>query len=477
MLFNSFEFTLFLPIVFCLYWAIFCKDIAARNIFLIVVSYVFYGFWDWRFLLLIAFSSTADYLIGRRMGKEENEDRRKRLLYLSLFVNLGLLCVFKYFGFFAESFADFANLFGWQVNSLTMNVILPVGISFYTFQTLSYTIDVYRKQLEPTEDIFAFFAFVSFFPQLVAGPIERAKNLIPQFLQTVSFSYKQAVDGMRQILWGFFKKVVIADGCAKIVNPIFESYHSYSSLALCMGAIFFAIQIYCDFSGYSDIAIGTAKLFGFTLMKNFDTPYFSTSTTTLWQKWHISLGSWVNDYLHKRVMPKLYRKFNRRGIVYSLILTFGVIGIWHGPNYTYLIFGLLHGIVVGAEFLLTYRRRKWRNSIGTLLYNILGWIFTMLFWLATLILFRSSSINEAYEYLYLIWASPVANLNLAISWLLLMGIVFLFVAEWYTRKHPHPLYVLKNKPMVYNYSIYIFLCLFILIGGVFEKTEFIYFQF
>jgi D-alanyl-lipoteichoic acid acyltransferase DltB (MBOAT superfamily) len=298
MLFNSLDFAIFLPVVFLLYWFVFQKKIKAQNALVALASYVFYGWWDWRFLSLIIFSSVIDYFIGLQLENIKKDRYRSLLLWTSIFVNLGLLGFFKYFNFFIDNFLDAFSFFGYQIPNTSLNIILPVGISFYTFQTLSYTIDVYRKQLKPTKDFVAFTAFVSFFPQLVAGPIERASNLLPQFYKKRKFDYSIAVDGMRQILWGLFKKIVIADNCAKYANEIFNNSGNYSGTTLLLGALFFTFQIYGDFSGYSDIAIGTSRLFGFKLMKNFAFPYFSRDIAEFWRRWHISLSSWFRDYLY-----------------------------------------------------------------------------------------------------------------------------------------------------------------------------------
>ena len=294
MLFNSFDFLFFLPTIFVLYWFVF-KKIQNQNILLLIASYVFYGWWDWRFLILILVSTIVDYFIGLSLQKVENSKRRKHLLWISLVFNLGLLGFFKYFNFFIDNWVEAWATLGVEMHKSSLNIILPVGISFYTFQTLSYSIDVYRRKLEPTKNFIAFASFVSFFPQLVAGPIERATNLLPQFYKKRTFNYEFAVSGMKLILWGLFKKIVIADNCAIYVNEIFGTYEEQSSLTLILGAVYFAFQIYGDFSGYSDIAIGTARLFGFKLMRNFNYPYFSRDIAEFWRRWHISLSTWFRD--------------------------------------------------------------------------------------------------------------------------------------------------------------------------------------
>ncbi|MCB0372161.1 MAG: MBOAT family protein, partial [Muricauda sp.] len=298
MLFNSFEFAVFIPVVFIIYWFLLKKSIKLQNVFLLIASYVFYGWWDWRFLGLILFSSIVDYSIGYYLGKTDRVSTRKTLLAISLTLNLGLLGFFKYFNFFIESFNDTMRFFGNTFDVATLNIILPVGISFYTFQTLSYTIDVYNRKLEPAKDIVSFFTYVSFFPQLVAGPIERATNLLPQFYRKRVFEYDFAVSGLKLILWGLFKKIVIADNAATFANIIFSNTDNYSGSTIFLGVILFSFQIYGDFSGYSDIAIGTSRLFGFKLMRNFAFPYFSRDIAEFWRRWHISLSTWFRDYLY-----------------------------------------------------------------------------------------------------------------------------------------------------------------------------------
>ncbi|CAN0385584.1 unnamed protein product, partial [Scytosiphon promiscuus] len=275
MLFNSIDFAIFLPIVFILYWLATSNSLKLQNFLIVAASYLFYGWWDWRFLSLIMFSTIVDYSVGLGLLKQQNQTKRKILLWISILVNLGFLGFFKYYNFFIDNFISTFSFFGTEIKSNSLNIILPVGISFYTFQTLSYSVDVYKKKLEPTKDFIAFSAFVSFFPQLVAGPIERATHLLPQFYKKRTFDYSQAINGMRQILWGLFKKIVIADNCAEYANLIFNNSADYSGSTLVLGALFFTFQIYCDFSGYSDIAIGTSSLFGFDLMQNFNLPYLS----------------------------------------------------------------------------------------------------------------------------------------------------------------------------------------------------------
>lgn len=329
MLFNSIEFLIFLPVVFGLYWFVFNRNLKTQNILLVVASFVFYGWWDWRFLGLILISSLTDYVIGLGFSRIRDRRQRKGLLLVSVVTNLGLLFIFKYYNFFVENFVAVFTFLGSAPSIETMQVVLPVGISFYTFQTLSYTIDVYQEKLEPTSDVIAFLAFVSFFPQLVAGPIERATNLLPQFLTSRTFSYSGATDGMRQILWGLFKKVVIADNCAGYVDAIFRNSDAYSGSTLLLGAILFAFQIYGDFSGYSDIAMGTGRLFGFRLMQNFAFPYFSRDIAEFWGRWHISLSTWFRDYVY---IPLGGSRGTTATKIRNIFVVFLLSGFWHGAN-------------------------------------------------------------------------------------------------------------------------------------------------
>ena len=341
MLFNSIDFAIFLPVVFILYWFLLNKNVKQQNLLVFIVSYIFYGWWDWRFLSLILFSTIVDYSIGILLSKENNKKKRKLFLWISILVNLGFLGFFKYYNFFLENFVQAFSFFGKQIQPNTLNIILPVGISFYTFQTLSYTIDVYRKKLEPTKYFIVFGSFVSFFPQLVAGPIERATNLLPQFFQLRKFNYLQAVDGMRQILWGLFKKVVIADNAAEFANLYFNNSGSYTGSELALGALFFTFQIYGDFSGYSDIAIGVSRLFGFNLKRNFAFPYFSRDIAEFWRRWHISLSTWFRDYLY---IPLGGSRGGTWMKVRNTFIIFLVSGFWHGANWTFVVWGALNAI-------------------------------------------------------------------------------------------------------------------------------------
>jgi len=476
MLFNSIDFAIFLPIVFAVYWAL-RKHLKAQNFFIAVASYVFYGMWDWRFLFLILFSTAVDYTMGLYIDKNKSKQKRKFFLWISILVNLGFLGYFKYSNFFLESFVDAFTFFGQDVRFRGLEIVLPVGISFYTFQTLSYTIDVYRKKLAPTRDFIAFSAFVSFFPQLVAGPIERATHLLPQFYSKRKFEYRQARDGLYLIIWGLFKKIVIADNCAQYANDIFENYDDYSSPTLILGAIYFAFQIYGDFSGYSDIAIGTSRLFGFDLMRNFAYPYFSRDIAEFWRRWHISLSTWFRDYLY---IPLGGSRGGTWMKVRNTFIIFLVSGFWHGANWTFIVWGALNAIY----FLPLMLRGKNRNHIDIVgenkvfpsikeFYNItITFMMTAFAW----IFFRANSVTHAFLYIEELFTFKFKIDRLVIErfpFEILPLIGLLIGMEWFSRNREHPL---KNSSLAYIKAI--FLVLMILIFGSFsEMQEFIYFQF
>ena len=346
MLFNSLSFALFLPVTFLVYWAVGKHNRKQQNFVLLVASYIFYGMWDWRFLSLIFASSIVDYYVGIQLPNAQTKVRKNLLLALSVVWNLGVLFIFKYYNFFIEGFTELFSLNTEDYVFSSLRVILPVGLSFYTFQTLSYSIDVYRGRFKPTKNLLNFLCFVSFFPQLVAGPIERARNLLPQFEKERNFDFENAKDGLRQILWGLFKKIVIADNAALAVNAIYASPEDHGSLSLLYASALFFFQIYCDFSGYSDIAIGTAKLFGFKLSKNFNIPYLSRSVAEFWQRWHITLTRWFTDYVYAP-LAKDKKGYLTRTV--ALFITMGLIGLWHGPNWTFIVFGLFQALTISIE--------------------------------------------------------------------------------------------------------------------------------
>lgn len=396
MFFNSINFALFLPIVFFLYWFATKNNLKFQNILLLVSSYFFYSCWDYRFLFLLIFSTLLDYFTGIKMYEAKNQNRKKFWFWLSICINLGFLGVFKYYNFFASSFADGLSLLGLKSNFGTLQVILPVGISFYTFHGLSYVIDIYKNRIKPERNFIDYSVFVSFFPLLVAGPIERATHLLPQIIKKREFDYSKAVDGLRQILWGLFKKIVIADNCAEFSNNIFNNSSDYSGSTLLIGALFFTFQIYCDFSGYSDIAIGTARLFGIDLLRNFAFPYFSRDIAEFWRRWHISLSSWFKDYLY---IPLGGSKGGAWMKVRNTFIIFLVSGFWHGANWTFIIWGLLNAIYIMPSIIFNTNRNnldivaygKKLPSIKEFFFMCITFGLTVFAW----IIFRANNLNHA----------------------------------------------------------------------------------
>lgn len=478
MLFNTLDFAIFLPIVFTLYWSLQRVGFKAQNILLVIASYIFYGWWDYRFLFLIFFSTLVDYSVGIALNSDKFSRQKKTLLLVSLIVNLGLLAFFKYYNFFVDNFVTAFSFFGYSMNSSSLNIILPVGISFYTFQTLSYTIDVYKQKLNPTLNFISFAAYVSFFPQLVAGPIERAKNLLPQFYVKRHFNYASSVDGLRQILWGLFKKVVIADNCAYYVNLIFTDYQDYNGSTLLVGAILFAFQIYGDFSGYSDIAIGTSRLFGFNLMQNFAFPYFSRDIAEFWRKWHISLSTWFRDYLY---IPLGGSRGSLPMKVRNTFIIFLVSGFWHGANWTFIVWGVLHSLY----FIPLLLADKNRVNIGVVaedrqlptlheLFQI-GATFglTCLAW----VFFRSETISDTINYLEILFSSSLFEVPTIKPLFLAILILSFILIEWVGRTNHYAIEkIFLDYPRYIRITFYyaIVAIIFVYAG---KEQQFIYFQF
>ena len=470
MLFNSLEFFVFLPIFFYLYWFVFNKKLSQQNTLLLIFSYFFYGYWDPRFLSLIFLSTLWDFFLGIEIHKSSSLKLRKRLLFLSIFLNLSLLGFFKYFNFFIENAQSLLLSLGFQVeNTWTLNIILPVGISFYTFQTMSYTIDIYRGKLNPTKNFISFACFVSFFPQLIAGPIERAKNLLPQFNKERKFTFNNGLIGMKLILWGLFKKVLIADSLAPSVDVIFNNSEFYHGGILWLGAIFFALQIYCDFSGYSDVAIGAAKLLGFNLMINFRTPYFSRNIGEFWRRWHISLSTWFRDYIY---IPLGGSKVSKLLALRNIFIIFLVSGSWHGANWTFIFWGLFHALLFVPSFLFNKNRNYLEviNEKTSFIIKIKEVFFmTKTFLLVTIgwVFFRSNTLNESFIYLHKMFFEfkiPDAFYTKG-----LIILIFLLI-EWNFRGD-ELLEKTNYKPFVYITAA------LIIISNLNSNLNFIYFQF
>ncbi len=483
MLFTTIDFAIFLPLVFALYWGVTQRNLRLQNALIVVASYVFYGWWDWRFLSLLLISTVVDFSVGLALNRIEKPSKRKLFLAFSMALNLGFLGIFKYYNFFLENLLTAFSFFGKPIQISSLNIILPVGISFYTFQTMSYCIDIYQRKLEPTRSIIDFAAFVSFFPQLVAGPIERATNLLPQFQKQRKFEYAEAVNGMRQILWGLFKKLVIANNCAEYANLIFSNPDAYNGSALFMGAFFFTFQIYGDFSGYSDIAIGTARLFGFKLMQNFAFPYFSRDMAEFWRRWHISLSTWFRDYVY---IPLGGSRGSRWMQVRNILVVFLLSGFWHGARWTFIVWGLLNALyfmplllagknrnhleVVAAHRVLPSLRELGAMTL-TFLLTVLAWIF-----------FRADTLEQAGYFISKICSSSflqIPNLPMVqelpgTGWLL---VGFLLV-EWAGRRDRYALETLGNRwPKILRWTFYSFIIFLLAMFTPTVQTPFIYFNF
>jgi alginate O-acetyltransferase complex protein AlgI len=477
-LFNSIDFAVFLPVVFILYWFAARGNEKTQNWILLAASYFFYACWDWRFLFLIAASSFVDYRCGLSLSQATDEKRRKLLLLSSIAVNLGALGCFKYFNFFAESLANALALLRLPIEPIHLKLLLPVGISFYTLQKLTYTIDIYKRRLEPTRDVVTFFVFVSYFPLLLAGPIERAKNLLPQFQAKRTFDYEKAVDGLRQILWGLFKKVVIADNCAAYVSNAFAHHADQSGSTLLLGAVFFTFQIYCDFSGYSDIAIGTSRLFGIDVMRNFAFPYFSRDIAEFWRRWHIALSSWFRDYVYIPLGGSHGGAWTK---VRNIFIVFILSGLWHGANWTFIVWGALNAFYF-LPLMLTNSNRRHMDTVATggltlglkdacqvgitFFITVIAWVF-----------FRAESLGNALGYLRGMCSLSLFSRPRAFSPEVALFIVLLILVEWLQREKQHGLQldtVVMSRAT--RWGIYCGLIWIILkFGGA--SRDFIYFQF
>lgn len=483
MLFNSIDFLIFVIIVFFVYWFLLNRNLKVQNFFIVLVSYIFYGWWNWRFLILIFFSTSVGYFTGLFLYLEKSSRRRSFWLWLSILINLGILGFFKYYNFFLDNFVTIFSFFGREIKTGALNVILPVGISFYTFQILGYCIDVYRRKIAPTQDFIIFSAFISFFPQLVAGPIERATHLLPQFYVRRKFEYDKAVDGLRQILWGLFKKIVIADSCAEYVNLIFSNPSGFSGSTLLLGAIFFTFQIYGDFSGYSDISIGVARLFGFDLMQNFVFPYFSRDIAEFWRRWHISLSTWFRDYLYIPLGG------SRQGTLIgarNIFIIFLVSGFWHGANWTFIIWGCLNALCFLPLFFFKQNRNhleiiakgKIFPSLKELLYMGMTFILTVFMW----IFFRAESLPKAIDYIAKIFSYSTLSFpnipNYNTHLVNIMWLIFWFVAiEWFGRENKYAIEKLGvSRHRFFRWTFY-YIIVFLIVSFGGKEQQFVYFQF
>lgn len=478
MIFNSISFVIFLPIVFLLYWLVFNKNRKFQNLFLLASSYFFYACWDWRFLFLLIFSTGLDFFTGKKMEKSKSVSVKKIWFWLSISINIGFLGIFKYYNFFAESFADIMRNAGLQVNPFTLKIVLPVGISFYTFHGLSYVIDIYKNRIKAEYSFIDYAVFVTFFPLLVAGPIERATHLLPQIKKERNFDYQKAVNGLKQILWGLFKKIVIADQCAQYTNTIFDDYSNHSGSTLLLGAIFFSFQIYGDFSGYSDIALGTARLFGIELLRNFAFPYFSRDIAEFWRRWHISLSSWFRDYLY---FPLGGSRGGTWMKIRNTFLIFLVSGFWHGANWTFIVWGLLNAIYIMPSIIFNTNRnhidivakgnylpsiREFFMMLSTFFLTVFAWIF-----------FRSASLSDAFSFIKGIFSSSLFSIpSIHPLDLFILLLIFLTI-EWLGRASQFAIENTFEKSSNFlKYGLYYLLLVAIFFYNS-AGQQFIYFQF
>ncbi|MDH6354512.1 alginate O-acetyltransferase complex protein AlgI [Dysgonomonas sp. PH5-45] len=479
MFFNSLQYALFLPFVFIIYWFLLKNDYKKQNVMLLVASYVFYGCWDWRFLFLLAFSTLLCYMAGTYIHNAKRQVWRKTWLVVGTVVNLAFLGFFKYYNFFIESFAGLISAIGFTPHLTTLSIVLPVGISFYTFHGLSYVFDIYYRRITPTKSVVSYSLFVAFFPLLVAGPIERATHLLPQIEKPRSFDYHKAIDGLRQILWGLFKKVVIADQCAMFADEIFNNSHMYSGSTLVVGALFFTMQIYGDFSGYSDIALGSARLLGFDLLKNFNFPYFSRDIAEFWRRWHISLSSWFKDYLYIPLGG------SRRGMAITIrntFIIFLVSGFWHGANWTFIVWGGLHALYIMPS-VVTKRNRRHLDVVaqGKLLPSlsetgqlVLTFALAAFAW----IFFRASSMEHALNYIKGIFTARLFAVPQQYSLAIFVLVVVFIVIEWLGRENNYAIEAIggkvKSRFLRWIFYYAVALLVFLYSGG---QQSFIYFQF
>jgi len=481
MTFNSIEFLVFFLFFYILYWQVFGEKIKTQNRLLLIGSYLFYAWFNWKFLLLLFISSAISYLIGLSISKTQDEKKKSIFLYLALFLSLAVLFFFKYFNFFIESVANLLTLFGFTPNIHTLKILLPLGISFYTFRLISYIIDVYNEKIEATNDWLVFFNYVSFFPCLIAGPIDKPDNFIPQLENKRKFSYSQTVDGFRQILWGLFKKVVIADACEPITRELFNNYQDYPGSSLLLGSFVYIFQIYADFSGYSDMAIGISKLLGFSIPKNFNYPFFAQNIAEFWQRWHISLTNWMTEYVYTP-LSFIFRSYAKKGIILSILINFVLVGLWHGSNWTFVIFGLLHGLYFIPLILNGTLSKKNKSSYNHKIWT--GMLTTFTIVMLTSIIFRCDSISIALHYYTILFSKslfclPIIKTGYSILFVTLLFIIIMIVTEWFGKDDNYGIAsTFTKKSRGIRWSFYIFLLLSIYYFSFVDKTQlFIYLQF
>ena len=478
MIFNTFPFIIFFVIVFILYWLVFNKSYRQQNIIVLISSYFFYSWADWRFLFLLIAISLFNFLLGIYINKSHQESTKKILLYIGLLQGVGGLFYFKYYNFFIDSFNHFFVKIGIQINLPILKIIVPLGISFFTFRTLSYLLDVEKGKVKVVTDWISFFTYVSYFPSILSGPIDKTKSFIPQIEKRREFDYYLAIDGLRQILWGFFKKIVIANNCATITNQIFNNYQEMPASSLLIGAVFYSVQIYCDFSGYSDMAIGVSKLLGIKISKNFDFPFFAQSIPEYWRKWHISLTVWLTEYVFTPLSIS-FRDYVKFGLILAIVINFVICGIWHGANWTYVLFGFFHGLYFIPSILngTMNKKKKKSNNMFPTLREIFNIFITFTLVSLTFIFFLSTDLNQAFFIYSKIFSSSIfikpANITLTI----VPFIIFLFTIEWIGKNQEYGISKIGTyfpRPITYLFYFFLLTCIFVFSG---EEQKFIYFQF
>lgn len=484
MLFYSIEFALFFTSFFLLYWVGFGNNLKFQNLLILAGSYFFYAWWDWRFLLLLIGSSGLNFWLGLKISGTSNEKLRRLFVVVAMVQGLGCLLLFKYFNFFIDSLVTAGSFFNLEIHVTTLNLILPLGISFYTFRTISYILDIDNEKINPTNDWVVFFSYVAFFPSLISGPIDRASNLIPQLEKKRIFDYNQAVDGMRQILWGLFKKIIIADNCAALTNQIFGTYQSLPSSSLVLGAFLFTVQVYADFSGYSDMAIGFSRLIGFKISRNFNFPFFAQNIAEFWKKWHISLTSWMTDYVFTPLNFAL-RSYGKTGLIVAVFINFILVGVWHGANWTFILFGFLHGcyfipLILKGTINKTIRTDETRIMPSLKEFNNMALTFTLI--MLTNILFMASDVSAALGYYRKMLSPSLFEIpqipdNRTNALIVLIFIVVLILVEWLQRGKEHGLKLDGIRNPLVRMSIYYGLIFCILYFGSSANNQFIYFKF
>ncbi|PBQ31503.1 membrane-bound O-acyltransferase family protein [Sphingobacteriaceae bacterium] len=490
MLFNSLPFLLFFTLFFFIYWLAFARSLKIQNLFLLAGSYFFYAWWDWRFLMLLIASSFLNYILGIYIHKSENQKTRNLLVFIGLAQGLGGLLIFKYLNFFIDSFVNLLHYFNVEPNIHTLNLLMPLGISFYTFRTISYLLDVEKGKTEPVRNWCVFFNYVSFFPSVISGPIDRATLLVPQLSNKRQFDYNLATDGMRQILWGLFKKIVIADNCATITNSVFENYDTLPASSLLIGAFFYTLQIYADFSGYSDTAIGIAKLLGFTITRNFEYPFFAQNIAEFWRKWHISLTSWLTEYVFTP-LSIAFRNYDQKGLIAAILVNFTLIGIWHGANWTFVLFGFLQGcyfIPLILKGTINKRKKIAKDQVLPTWKEFSNMLKTFTLVMFTFILFRSDTITDAFYYFKDLFSTSLFSqpqLSDKVNTVALLIFIFLMICiEWVQRDKQHALqFALPIEPQgswfakkTLRWAIYI-LIIFSILCFEGKEQDFIYFRF